>query len=121
MIPQLKDLSLKGQRVLIRVDFNVPMTKEGAISDDSRIRAAMPTIQYVIDAGGKAIFMSHLGRPKGRHPLMQPQAMRGEAFKPDTQTRSVCSRLCRRYRCRGRRPDEGGRHPALGEPPFLRC
>ena len=68
MIPQLKDLSLKGQRALIRVDFNVPMTKEGTISDDSRIRAALPTIQYVIDAGGKAILMSHLGRPKGVTP-----------------------------------------------------
>jgi len=68
MIPQLSSLSLKGQRVLIRVDFNVPMTKEGAISDDSRIRAAIPTIQYVIDAGGKVIVMSHLGRPKGITP-----------------------------------------------------
>ena len=68
MTPQLKDLSLKGKRALIRVDFNVPMTKEGAISDDSRIRASLPTIQYVIDAGGKAILMSHMGRPKGVTP-----------------------------------------------------
>ena len=68
MIPQLKDLSLQGKRALIRVDFNVPMTKEGTISDDSRIKAALPTIQFVIDQRGKAILMSHLGRPKGVTP-----------------------------------------------------
>lgn len=68
MIMQLKDLSLNGKRVLIRVDFNVPMTKERVISDDSRIRAVLPTIREVIKAGGKAVLMSHLGRPKGVTP-----------------------------------------------------
>ena len=78
MVPQLKDLSLKGKRALIRVDFNVPMTKEGTISDDSRIRAALPTIKFVTDAGGKAILMSHLGRPKGITPscTLKPCAIR---------------------------------------------
>jgi phosphoglycerate kinase len=78
MVPQLKDLSLKDKRALIRVDFNVPMTKEGTISDDSRIRAALPTIKFVIDAGGKAILMSHLGRPKGVTPScsLKPCAIR---------------------------------------------
>src|SRR5262245_7293177 len=56
---------LKGKRVLIRVDFNVPLDKAGSITNDRRIRAALPTIRHVLDAGGSAIVMSHLGRPKG--------------------------------------------------------
>ncbi|MCC6320166.1 MAG: phosphoglycerate kinase [Phycisphaerales bacterium] len=56
---------VSGKRVLIRVDFNVPI-EEGRITDDQRIRAAIPTIKSVIDRGGKAILMSHLGRPEGK-------------------------------------------------------
>ncbi len=62
-IDDLRDL--KGKRVLIRVDFNVPQDAQGNITNDRRIRAALPTIRTVLDAGGRVILMSHLGRPKG--------------------------------------------------------
>jgi phosphoglycerate kinase len=62
----VRDLAqLQGKKVLIRVDFNVPQDQQGNITNDRRIRMAVPTIRYVLDAGGSAIVMSHLGRPKG--------------------------------------------------------
>ncbi len=62
----LDGIDVSGKRVLIRVDFNVPLSKEKKVQDDLRIRAVLPSIQKVLDGGGKVILASHLGRPKGK-------------------------------------------------------
>lgn len=76
----VKDLELKDKKVLVRVDFNVPL-KDGVITDDNRIAAALPTIEYILDNGGKAILFSHLGRVKE------------EADKEGKSLRPVATRL----------------------------
>jgi phosphoglycerate kinase len=78
----VRDISLKGKRVLMRVDFNVPMAK-GVVTDDKRIKAALPTIQYVLDQGASLILMSHLGRP------------RGTGFEPDFSLKAAAEALAK--------------------------
>lgn len=88
----MTDIDFQGQRALIRVDFNVPLNEAREVTDDTRIRAALPTIQHVLDNGGSAVLMSHLGRPKGRdeqfslkHILPRLEALLGRTvkFAPD--------------------------------------
>ncbi|HNV68762.1 MAG TPA: phosphoglycerate kinase, partial [Candidatus Ozemobacteraceae bacterium] len=65
MFRTIKDIQFKGKRTIVRVDFNVPLDKSLNITDDTRIRAAVPTLKHILEQGGRLIIMSHLGRPKG--------------------------------------------------------
>ena len=99
------DIDPRGKTVLVRVDFNVPQDESGAITDDRRIRMALPTIRSILDRGGKAVLMSHLGRPagKGHEPafslapvakrlgelLAAPVALAADTGGPDSQAKAA--------------------------------
>src|ERR1043165_4018348 len=90
----IRDLDLKNKRVFIRVDFNVPLSDKGEITDDTRIRETLPTIQLALDKGARVILASHLGRPKGKvNPTysLPPAAKRlGELLKQPVKFAPDC-------------------------------
>ena len=101
----INEISFNGKKVFIRVDFNVPFNDEGEITDNSRIVAALPTIEFVISSGGACILASHLGRPDGKNPALslkkiipELKKLLGEdvIFLEDSigdQTKEICSNL----------------------------
>ena len=78
----VKDIDLKGKKIILRADFNVPLDDNQNITDDIRIQAALPTIQYILEQGpAKLILMSHLGRPKGKAVETMRLAPDGDSFR----------------------------------------
>jgi len=105
----IEDLPLRGKRVIIRADFNVPLDESGHISDDTRIRGTLPTINYAVDEGAKVILCSHLDRPNGKvdpRLSLAPVARRLQRLLRSLAASSACSekRSASRRTASARRP-----------------
>ena len=74
---QLEQANFTGKKVLVRVDFNVPLNEAKVVTDATRINAAKPTIEYIRSQGGRCIIVTHLGRPKGNDPELSLQHIQG--------------------------------------------
>ena len=95
-IRPVTELPVSGRRVFVRVDFNVPQGKNGEITDDSRIRAALPTIRHLVERGARVVLASHLGRPSGKSAstsLLPVAARLAELLAPQVKEVKLCDEV----------------------------
>ena len=101
----IRDYKFAGKRAIVRVDFNVPLDENGKITDDTRIRGALPTLKHILDEGGALIIMSHMGKPKGKvnakYSLSQIVEPVSEALGVKVQFAPDCATVCENCRANG--------------------